>query len=168
IIWPPPRPPHPPRPPRPVPTPPTSYKIKELSINARLIDQVAQVQVSQTFVNTGSRQMEVSFVFPLPYDGAIERMTLLVDGKEHPAKLLGKDEARRMYEAIVRKNKDPALLEWMGTGLFKTSVFPVPAGASRTVTLRYSQLLRKNRGLTDFLFPLSTAKYTSKAVEKVA
>jgi len=52
--------------------------------------------------------------------------------------------------------------------MFKTSVFPVPAGASRTVALRYTQLLRKHRGLTDFLFPLSTAKYTSKAVEKVA
>ncbi len=72
-----------------------------------------------------------------------------------------------MYEEIVRKNRDPALLEWMGTGMFKTSVFPVPAGASRTVSLRYSQLCRKQEGLTDFLFPLSTAKYTSEAVEKV-
>ena len=163
IIW-------PPYPiPRPVPPPPApvSYKIKELEVQARLIDQVAQVQVSQTFVNTGSRPMEVAFVFPLPYDGAIEQMTLLVDGKEFPAKLLDAKEARRMYEEIVRKNRDPALLEWMGTGLFRTSVFPVPAGASRTVSLRYSQLCRKQDGLTDFLFPLSTAKYTSEAVEKV-
>jgi Ca-activated chloride channel family protein len=52
--------------------------------------------------------------------------------------------------------------------MFKTSVFPVPAGAERTVTLRYSQLLRKDHALTDFLFPLGTAKYTSKPVEKVA
>ena len=166
IIWPP-HPPHPPIPhPRPTP-PPDSYKIQELDVNARLVDQVAQVQVSQSFVNTGSRQMEVSFIFPLPYDGAIDRMTLLVDGKEYPATLLKSDEARRLYEDIVRKNKDPALLEWMGTGLFKTSVFPVPAGAKRTVSLRYSQLMRKQEGLTDFLFPLSTAKYTSHAVEKV-
>ena len=168
IIWPPPHPPHPPHPiPVPRPLPPTSYKIKSLDINARLIDQVAQVQMSQTFTNTGSLQMEVSFVFPLPYDGAIEQMTLLVDGKEYPAKLLDATEARRMYEEIVRKNKDPALLEWMGTGLFKTSVFPVPAGASRTVTMRYSQMCRKQEGLTDFMFPLSTAKYTSHAVEEV-
>ncbi len=152
--------------PRPTP-PPATYKIQELSVQARLIDQVAQVQVSQSFVNTGSRQLEVSFVFPLPYDGAIERMTLLIDGKEYPAKLLGADEARRLYEAIVRKNKDPALLEWMGTGLFKTSVFPVPPGAKRTVSLRYTQMCRQQQGLTDFLFPLSTAKYTSHAVEKV-
>ncbi len=145
-----------------------SYKIKELDVQARLVDQVAQVQVSQTFVNTGSQPMEVSFVFPLPYDGAVERMTLMIDGREYPAKLLDAKDARRMYEEIVRKNRDPALLEWMGTGLFRTSVFPVPAGASRTVSLRYSQLCRKQEGLTDFLFPLSTAKYTSEAVEKVS
>ena len=170
IIWPP-HPPHPPHPhpiPRPRPIPEATYKIKELSVNTRLIDQVAQVQVSQSFVNTGSRQIEVSFVFPLPYDGAVDRLTLMVDGKEYPAKLLKAEEARKMYEAIVRKNKDPALLEWMGTGLFKTSVFPVPPGAERKVTLRYSQLCRKQEGLTDFLFPLSTAKYTSHAVEKVS
>jgi len=158
------RPPHPW--PRPIP-PPMTYKIKELDVQVRLLDQVAQVQVSQTFTNTGSMPMEVAFVFPLPYDGAIERMTLMIDGREYPAKLLDAKEARRMYEEIVRKNRDPALLEWLGTGLFRTNVFPVPAGASRTVTLRYSQLCRKQEGLTDFLFPLSTAKYTSEAVEKV-
>ena len=164
IIWP----PHPY--PRPVPTPispPVSYRIDALDVDARLTDQVAKVQVSQSFVNTGSRQMEVSFIFPLPYDGAIDRMTLLVDGKEMPAKLLGADDARRAYEEIVRKNRDPALLEWVGTGMFKTSVFPVPPGAKRTVSLRYVQLCRKQEGMTDFLFPLSTAKYTSHPVEKI-
>ncbi len=152
---------------RPEPIPPASYQIQELDVQARIVDQVAQVQVSQSFVNTGSRVLEVSFLFPLPYDGAVEQMTLLVDGKEHPARLLKADEARRLYEEIVRKNRDPALLEWMGTGLFRTSVFPVPPGQKRTVSLRYSQLCRKQEGLTDFLFPLSTAKYTAKPVEKV-
>lgn len=153
--------------PLPRPTPSASYAIKELAINAKLIDQIARVQVSQTFVNTGSVQMEVQFVFPLPYDGAIDSLTLLVDGKEFPAKLLSAKEARARYEAIVRSNKDPALLEYLGTGLFQTSVFPIPAGAERTVSLTYNQLLRKDHGLTDFLFPLSTAKYTSKPVQKV-
>jgi len=152
---------------RPTPPPPMSYKIKELGVNARIVDQVGRVQVSQTFVNTGSQQMEVSFIFPLPYDGAVEQLTFLVDGKEYPAKLLPAKEARKIFEEHIRRNRDPALLEWMGTGIFKTSVFPVPPGADRTVTLRYSQLLRKDHNLTDFLFPLGTAKYTSAPVEKV-
>lgn len=150
-----------------VPIAPSSYKIKELGVQARIVDQIARVQVSQSFVNTGSRQMEVQFLFPLPYEGAIDKLTLLVDGKEFPGKLMPATDARSIYESIVRSNRDPALLEWIGMGLFQTSVFPVPPGAERKVTLQYNQLLRKDRGLTDFLFPLSTAKYTSHAVEKV-
>jgi Ca-activated chloride channel family protein len=147
--------------------PPLSYKIKELAMHAKIADQVAQVQVSQTFVNTGSQTIQAQFVFPLPYDGAIDRLTFMVDGKEYDAKLLEKKKAREIYEAYVRKNQDPALLEWIGTGMFQTSVFPIPAGAERKVIIKYSQLLRKDKQLTDFLFPLATAKYTSSPIEKV-
>jgi len=155
-----------PRPiPRPIPS--ATYALRELAVQAKLLDQVAQVQVSQTFVNTGNVQLEVQFVFPLPYDGAVDSLTLMVDGKEYPAQLLSAKEARARYEAIVRSRKDPALLEYLGTGMFQTSVFPVPPGAERKISLSYKQLLRKDHGLTDFLFPLSTAKYTSKPVEKI-
>jgi Ca-activated chloride channel family protein len=145
-----------------------SYRISELSIDASVQEQVAQTQVSQTFVNTGKRQMEVSFVFPLPYDGAIDQLNFMVDGKELPAKLLPAEKAREIYEGYVRRYKDPALLEWIGTGMFKTSVFPVPAGASRTVSLKYSQLLKKELHAVDYLFPLSTARYTEKPIDKVS
>ena len=162
-----PRPHRPTRPPAVSPVAPASYKIKELAVHSRITDQVARTQVSQTFVNTGSTPIEVQFLFPLPHDGVIDKLTLLVDGNELPGKLMPAKEARAVYEAIVRSNKDPALLEWMGMGLFQTNVFPVPAGAERKVAIHYNQVLRKDRGLTDYLFPLSTAKYTSHAVEKV-
>lgn len=160
-IW-----PHP-HPPQPVPTPERTYTIKELSININLTDQIAKTQVSQTFVNTGSQAIEVAFVFPLPYDGAIDQMTFMVDGKEYPARLMDAKEARRIYQDHVRRLQDPALLEWIGNGMFQTSVFPVPPGAQRKVMLRFSQLCRKDQGLTELLFPLSTAKYTSHPVESV-
>src|SRR5262245_59871509 len=157
---------------RPIPPGPPhlagSYKIDSLEVNANVKDQIARVQASQTFENTGSTTMEVCFVFPLPYDGAVDKLTLLVDGKEYEAKLLSKEDARRRYEEIVLKNRDPALLEWVGTGMFQTSVFPIPPGAKRTVTLRYSQVLRKSYGLTDFIFPLSTAKYTCEPLDKLS
>ncbi len=153
--------------PRPLPQNQGTYKIKELAVNVNLADQIAKVQVSQAFVNTSSRQMEVSFIFPLPYDGAVDALTFMVDGTEYEAKLLSASEARGIYESYMRRNQDPALLEWLGHGMFKTSVFPVPAGAERKVTMKYSQVCRKANGLTEFMFPLSTAKYTDKPVEKV-
>src|SRR3954465_12024027 len=67
--------PHPIFPPRPQPQP-ASYKIESLEVNAKLADTPARVQVSQTFKNIGSGQLEACFMFPLPYDGAIDQLTL--------------------------------------------------------------------------------------------
>ena len=145
--------------------PVSSYRIKSIQINSKIDGQVAVTQVSQTFVNTGRRQIEATFVFPLPYDGAVDRMTFMVDGKEYEAKLLPADKARQIYEGYLRRNKDPALLEWMGQGMFKTSVFPIPPGAERTVELQYTQLLRQDAGINDYLIPMSTAKYTDRPIE---
>ena len=105
-----------------------SYEIREVSIDGRVRDQVAEVQVSQTFHNPGSMQLETEFLFPLPEEGAIQNFVLMVDGRELPGRLIPKDEARRIYEEIVRSKRDPALLEYMGRGLYRTSVFPIPRG----------------------------------------
>ena len=153
------------RPMPPTEEPATDYAIDSLNIDTTIDGQVAKVQVSQTFVNQSKRTLEVSFIFPLPYDGAIDQLTLMVDGKELPGRMMNAEEARKKYEAIVRKNRDPALLEWMGTGMYKTSVFPVPAGEKRTVILSYTQLCPSNDGLADLRIPLATAKYTSQPIK---
>jgi Ca-activated chloride channel family protein len=155
---------------RPLPVPPTSIpapprpsfersvRLESLSVDAEIESSVAQVVVSQTFNNVGSTTIEASFIFPLPYDGAVDSLTFLVEGKEFTGELLDADEARKRYEAIVRENRDPALLEWVGTGLYQTSVFPIPPGQARTVELRYTQLLRQQDGLTEFSFPTKCAR----------
>src|SRR5436305_11563021 len=89
-----------------------SYNIKSVTINATVKDQVAEVQLSQVFYNPGSAQLNVSYLFPVPPDAIIQNFTLLVDGKEFPAKLYPKDEADRIYEGIVRSKRDPAMLEY--------------------------------------------------------
>ena len=144
-----------------------SYEIREVNIDARVRDQVAEVQVSQTFHNPGSFQLDSEFLFPLPEEGAIQNFVLLVDGKELPGRLLPKDEARRIYEEIVRTKRDPALLEYMGRGLYRTSVFPIPPGADRKVTMRYTQLCKRDRDVIEFTYPLGTQKFTAKPIQRL-
>lgn len=150
--------------PRPTPIP-SSYKIRTVDVQASIRDQAAKVQVSQVFQNTGSTVLEAQFVFPMPENAAISGLTLLVDGREMTGKLLKKEEARRIYEETVRRQRDPALLEYMGQGLFQTSVFPIPAQAERTVEIRYTQLLKKDNGLIDLLLPIGTTKHSNKPIE---
>lgn len=151
----------------PGPTPTTEFRISAVEINADINEQVATVQMAQTFHNIGSRVLETQFIFPMPEGAAVNGLTLIVDGKELPGELKPKDEARREYEEIVRRQKDPALLEYVGRGLFQTSVFPIPPGQQRRVEIRYTQLLTSDNGLVDFTLPLGTTKHSDKAVEKV-
>jgi Ca-activated chloride channel family protein len=144
-----------------------SYEIREVSIDGRVRDQVAEVQVSQTFHNPGSFQLEAEFLFPLPEEGAVQNFVLLVDGRELPGRLMPKDEARRIYEEIVRTKRDPALLEYMGRGLYRTSVFPIPPGADRKVTMRYTQLCKRDRDVVEFAYPLGTQKFTAKPIQRL-
>ncbi|MGE3821207.1 MAG: VIT domain-containing protein [Isosphaeraceae bacterium] len=144
------------------------YEIREVTVDARVRDQVAEVQVSQVFHNPGSVQIDAEFLFPLPEDGAVQNFVLLVDGKELPGRLMPKDEARRIYEEIVRSKRDPALLEYMGRGLFKTSVFPIPPGADRKVTMRYTQLCKRDRDVVEFSYPLSTQKFTARPIDRLS
>ena len=132
-----------------------SVEIRDVTVDARVRDQVAEVRVSQTFHNPGSFDLESEFFFPLPEDGAIQDFVLMVDGRELPGRLLPKDEARRIFEEIVRSRRDPALMEYMGRGLFRTGVFPIPPHADRKVTLRYQQVLRRDRDVVEFSFPLA-------------
>lgn len=156
----------PPHQPNPRPTPiPSSYRIRTVDVQASIRDQAAKVQVSQVFQNTGSTVLEAQFAFPLPENAAISGLTLLVDGREMTGKLLKKEDARRIYEETVRRQRDPALLEYMGQGLFQTSVFPIPAQAERTVEIRYTQLLKKDNGLIDLLLPIGTTKHSNKPIE---
>ena len=148
----------PPRPPRPTP-PPLLYQVRQVDVNATVRDQIATVQLSQIFRNVSGRALEAQLLFPMPANAAISELTLLVDGREFTGRVLKKDEARRIYEDIVRRRRDPALLEYMGQGLFQTSVFPVPAGAERTVQIRYSQLLNRDAGLTSLLLPIGANRH---------
>ncbi|MFI5454147.1 MAG: VIT domain-containing protein [Isosphaerales bacterium] len=144
-----------------------SYEIREVRIDGRVRDQVAEVQVSQTFHNPGSFQLEAEFLFPLPEEGAIQNFVLMVDGRELTGRLLPKDEARRIYEEVVRSKRDPALLEYMGRGLYRTSIFPIPPGADRKVTMRYTQLCKRDRDVVAFSYPLGTQKFTAKPIQRL-
>lgn len=136
-------------------------------VDAVIDGPVASVHLTQIFRNDSNRTVEGTYIFPLPEDAAISDFQMTVDGQTLEGKLLSKAEARRIYEEIVRRQRDPALLEYIGRGLFQASVFPIPAGASRTLELTYTQILKRSDSLYAFKYPLRTQQYTHTAVESL-
>ncbi len=167
-IVPPPWPIEPPMPPVFMPPLPSVITITQHQVNAVIDGPVAQVTVTQIFRNQGSGQVEGTFVFPLPADAAVSDFQMTVDGQVLEGQLLDKDEARAIYDAIVRRNLDPALLEYVGQGLFQTSVFPIPAGAERALTFTYRQVLPRSEGLFHFTYPLRTRSFSDSPVQSLS
>lgn len=143
------------------------YQVSELLVHADILNQVATVNVTQTIRNVSGRQVEVEMLFPLPASGAIQNFVLMVDGTEVPGKLLDRDEARSIYEGIVRRKQDPALMEYAGYGLYRTSVFPLPAGGTRTISLRYTILCSQKGGNVQFIYPFGTQKFSNERIGNI-
>lgn len=144
------------------------YEVLDIHVDAVLKDQLAEITVTQTIQNPGNRSLEVQILFPLPNDGVVQSFMMMVDGQEVPGQLMPKDEARRIYEEIVNSRKDPALMEYVGYGLFKTSVFPIPVGAQRKLTIRYSQLCSKQSDLISFAYPFGTQRFSAKPLRTMS
>jgi len=174
--WPGPRPPiHPPpdhRPwPRPVP-PPRVYRFCPLELtfhqaDVRIRDQIAVTSVEQEFYNPNDRQIEGTFLFPVPKGAQIDKFSMEINGKQVEAELLSADKARQIYEDIVRKAKDPALLEYSDRSVFKVRIFPIEARGRKRVKLSWTQLLKSDSGLVSYAYPLNTEKFSAKPIPTV-
>ncbi len=145
----------------------SSWAVKYHHVNIRVRDRVADVSIDQAFVNTGSGMIEVQYVFPIPPSAAIDSLTLLVDGKEFRGRILSAEEARRTYEDIVRTKRDPALLEYVNYGMYRTSAFPLLPGKQVRVGVHYTDLCKKDGDIVEVFYPLNTEKFSSKAIDEV-
>ncbi|MFW5857012.1 MAG: VIT and vWA domain-containing protein [Planctomycetota bacterium] len=120
--------------------------------------QTASVAVEAVFHNPNGMELEGTYFFPLPADVAVERFSLFMNGTEVAAELLDADRARAVYEDIVRRRKDPGLLEYVGMQMIKLRVYPIPANGEVKIRLRYAHLVRRDSGLFRLSYPFLSAK----------
>ena len=163
-----PRPHLPPLPPWHRPHPFAPLEITYHQVKVQIHDQVATTTVNQEFYNPNDRLLEGVYLFPLPAGAQIDKFTMQIGGKTVAAELLSADKARQIYEDIVRKMKDPALLEYAGRDVFKVRVFPIEPRASKHITLSYSQILRADAGLIQYTYPLNTEKFSAQPIKTVS
>ena len=157
-------------PPEPPPTlppiwPDDGLRIAYQRVDVSIEDQVATTHIDQLFVNESGRMLEGQYFFPLPVDAAVSQLTMWVDGVAIEAKILGKDEARTIYDEIVRQLRDPALLEYVGQQAIQANVFPIPPQDERRIEIEYSQVLPVDNGVVHYVYPQSTDLYSNSLLE---
>ena len=87
---------------------------------------------------------EAIFTLSLPRGAVATNLSLWINGKEEPARLALKSQAKRAYKQIVGvESRDPALLEWVDQKHLRLRVFPVNPGKKRIVKFEIISPLEK-------------------------
>ena len=166
-----PRPRHPPQHwPHPTPAPRVYAPLEVVyhHVTVKIDGQIATTSVDQEFFNPNNQRLEGTYLFPIPRGAQIDKFTMDIGGKMVEAELLPAAKARAIYEDIVRKLKDPALLEYADRDVFKVRVYPIEPRSKKRIKLSYTQVLKADAGLVNYTYPLNTEKFSAAPVKNVS
>lgn len=136
-------------------------------VSVKIDDLVAVTNVDEEFYNPNAQRLEGTYLFPLPAGSHIDRFSMDINGQMTDAELLPADKARSLYEDIVRRYRDPALLEYSGRDAFKARIFPIEPNGRKHIQIRYTQLLTADSGTAEYTYPLNTEKFSAAPIRDV-
>jgi Ca-activated chloride channel family protein len=146
----------------------TPLSVKYHHVTVEIRNQVAKTTVDQAFLNPFDRDIEGTYFFPLPEGSSISEFAMWIGDQKISGEILDAREARGIYEDIVRRLKDPAILEYMGRNLFRARVFPIPAKGEKRVRLAYTEVLKAERNLVRYRYPLDTERLPRDPIASVS
>lgn len=146
-----------PRPPRPV-TLPRALPIKSIKIDTKILSQVATTHVEQVFRNDTDATLEGTYFFPIPESASVAEFAIWDGDRRLVGEVRSREEARRIYDEIVRRQRDPGLLEYAGKDLFQASIFPILPHSDKKLEITYTQVVRAEAGTVAYRYPLGTGR----------
>src|ERR1041384_638612 len=150
-----------PRPPRPVQLP-RALPIKSIKLDTKITAQVATTHVEQIFRNDTDATLEGTYLFPMPETASVSEFAIWDGNRRLVGEVRSREEARRIYDEIVRRQRDPGLLEYAGKNLFQASIFPIPAHSDKKLEITYSQVLQAESGTVAYRYPLGTGRQVAE------
>lgn len=146
---------------------PSPLQINAVGARVRIADRIAETELLISLENPGAVQEESIVFVPVPHTATVKSFqyqivnnTIKSGGAAtapvpQSARILLRTEARSIYESIVRRNRDPGLLEFAGSSFLESSVFPVPPRSLLRVRIVYEQLLAPDGDRIDYYLPRS-------------
>ena len=152
--------------PRPI-TLPRALPIKSIKIDTKISSQVATTHVEQVFRNDTAAILEGTYLFPIPESASITEFAIWDGDRRLVGEVRTREEARRIYDEIVRRQRDPGLLEYAGKDLFQANIFPIPPHSDKKLEITYTQVVRAEGGTVSYRYPLGIGRQLAQ-IDSVA
>ena len=125
----------------------------------------ARAHVTQLFQNPTDQWVEAVYVYPLPEDGAVDTLKMVVGDRVITGDIAAREEARRTYEAAKQAGQTAGLVEQERPNLFTTSVANVGPGETVLIQIEYQETVHQSGDRFSLRVPLVVApRYSPAAV----
>lgn len=129
-------------------------RISALHIQSDIIGNIAVTTMDMTFFNETERVLEGELVFPVAEGNTVSRFAMELEGTMREGVVVEKAKGRQVFESIVRRRIDPALLEMSKGNIFRARVYPILPQKNKRIILAYEQELQRNNEGQLFILPL--------------
>ncbi|MEO1220756.1 MAG: VIT domain-containing protein, partial [Pseudomonadota bacterium] len=123
-------------------------------IVADVSGQTARVTVTQAFRNTSEDWMEATYLYPLPENGAVDTLQMVVGDRVFSGKIKPKEEAREIYEEAKANGQKAGLVEQHRPNIFRNSIANVGPGETVLVQIEFQAPIRQIKGDYSLRMPL--------------
>lgn len=135
--------------------------VESVQIDTKIEGQVATTHITQVFRNETGTTLEGTYFFPIPRGATVSDFAIWDGDRRLAGEVRPREEARRIYDGIVRRRRDPGLLEYAGEELFQASIFPINPRSTKKLELTYTQVLRAESGTVGYRYPLGVGRNAS-------
>ncbi len=130
-------------------------ELSKLDVSVIVVGNIVTTTMEMTFHNSTHRVLEGELVFPLGEGQTVSRFALDINGKLREGVVVDKQKGQQVFEAVVRKNIDPGLLEKTQGNNFRARVYPIPANGYKKALIAFeSELLYFKDGYL-YLLPMN-------------
>ncbi len=137
--------------------------LKETAAKVNIVGVIADVTVSQKYVNSGKNTLEAIYTFPLSTKAAVYAMQMTIGQRKITAKISEKNKARKDYENAKKNGNRVSLLEQNRPNVFTMNVANIAVNDTIVVELKYTELLVPENGVYSFVYPTVVGpRYSNK------
>ncbi len=116
--------------------------------------QTARVTVTQAFRNTSDEWMEATYLYPLPENGAVDTLKMVVGDRIFDGEIKPREEAQQIYEEAKANGQKAGLVEQHRPNMFRNSIANVGPGETVLVQIEFQAPIHQVSGDYSLRMPL--------------
>ena len=136
----------------------TPLPLKENHFTIDVLNGLATVKTTRTFVNEASGSIEALLTFPVPFDAILTGLTAEIDGRRLHAVAKNKQDARVTYEDAIDQGKMAILHEEPLRGIHMLSIGQLGAGKTVSIETEMVMALEDYAGTPSIRIPLTVGE----------